>query len=37
MSNEGGGVSYFFNSDRYYKPAELLAYLRGYLSGKESN
>jgi len=35
MSNEGGGVSYFFGGQDYYKPAELLAKLEGYISGLE--
>ena len=36
MSNEGGGVSYFFGGQNYYKPAELLAKLEGYVSGLEA-
>ncbi|MCP4394561.1 MAG: hypothetical protein GY804_09890 [Alphaproteobacteria bacterium] len=35
METEGGGVGYFFREQDYYKPAELLAKLQGYISGLE--
>ena len=35
MSNEGGGVSYFFRGQEYYKPAELYHKLQAYLQAKE--
>ena len=34
MSNEGGGVSYFFKSQEYFKPNELKQALKSYLQAK---
>ncbi len=34
MSSEGGGVSYFFRGQEYYKPSELKAKLEAYLQAK---
>jgi len=34
MSNESGGVSYFFRGQEYYKPSELKAKLEAYLQAK---
>lgn len=33
MSNVGGGVSYFFKYQEYFKPSELYLVLRAYLRG----